>query len=233
MSPATAKESPAPIDNLENVEPLEVVKLSAPVNVEEAVSAPSKKRKWEISQDNNSRQSIRPVGLISNTKLVNGAIGKKRVELPVHYQRLEKMFSALESTITFMKSRDQAIVFHRIQKAVQGMCNSNFELKHLGQMIHLVPGLYILEPIKIIHLGVKKDSIMFITDLKVDKEKQAEKVSRVVFGGTKANIPTFEKNENVIKQAELVTQTLYERKKAFHDALVRETLFLYNVRSLF
>jgi hypothetical protein len=202
--------------------------VSPVITVEEAVPVYSKKRKWEISHDIHTNHSIKSVGHISNTKLVNGSIGKKRVELPVQYQRLEKMFSALESTITFMKSRDQAIVFHRIQRAVQGMCNSNFELKHLGQMIHLVPGLYILEPIKIIHLGVKKDSLVFITDPKV--EKHSDEASKVVFGGTQTNIPTFEKNENVIKQAELLTHTLYERKKTFHDALVRDFLYFYNVR---
>ena len=136
------------------------------------------------------------------------------------------MFSALESTITFMKSRDQSIVFHRIQRAVQGMCNSNFELKHLGQMIYLVPGLFTLEPIKIMHLGVKKDSLVFITDSNVSQTTVGD---RVVFGGTAANIPKFENNSNVIKQAEQLTNTLYERKKTFHDALVKEALLGYNV----
>ncbi len=58
---------------------------------------------------------------VKEASLLNGG-SRKRVELPVEYLKLEKRFLALESTITFMKSRDQSIVFHRIQKAVQGMC---------------------------------------------------------------------------------------------------------------
>ena len=95
-------------------------------------------------------------------------------------------------------------------------------------MIHLVPGLFILEPVKIIHLGVKKESLVFITDSNTGKEFTNS--TKVVFGGTQVNIPKFENNTNVIMQAELKTKTLHERRRKFHDALVQEALLGYNVK---
>ena len=43
--------------------------------------------------------------------------------LPPKLDVLEKIFHALECTVTFMSSRDQQIIFHKIQKAVENMCN--------------------------------------------------------------------------------------------------------------
>ena len=33
------------------------------------------------------------------------------------------MFHALESTITFVNGRDQQVIFHKIQRAVENICN--------------------------------------------------------------------------------------------------------------
>lgn len=43
--------------------------------------------------------------------------------LPDHYQQLEKMFHALETCILFVKARDQKVVFHKIKKSVENICN--------------------------------------------------------------------------------------------------------------
>lgn len=48
---------------------------------------------------------------------------EKSARFPEHYARLESCFHALESTMTFMHGRDQRIIFHKIQKAVENSCN--------------------------------------------------------------------------------------------------------------
>ncbi len=65
-----------------------------------------------------SRSSIEPVILESSQ------MKKEMVfSIPEKLQNLEKCFQALECTMTFMNGRDQQVIFHKIQKAVQSITN--------------------------------------------------------------------------------------------------------------
>jgi hypothetical protein len=146
------------------------------------------------------------------------------LELPQSFQKLIKLFVALESVINYMKSRDSIAIFHKIQASVQNQAQVNFELKHLAQIVHIYPEAYKLSGVNI-SIGDKRVSsvsIEFFTDiLKEDFVKNLDRASQPLVIGPKLSALHDPKNNKSMMSAvsEFVKQIPVRRQK-FEELLI-------------
>ncbi|KAJ1983290.1 hypothetical protein H4R34_001374 [Dimargaris verticillata] len=82
-----------------------------------------------------------------------------QLPLPMHLQRLDLIFQAVEHTIMFLRGQNQTCVFHRIKKPVENMCHRTFDTMHLGQIKTLYPDAYRFEAVRYMHNGERVASV--------------------------------------------------------------------------
>jgi len=82
-------------------------------------SIPIEKSSLEISRTFSTpkSKSIKPSTISPILKNIPSSI-----PLPSHFVALEKMFTAMEYTLSFQRSKGQSALLHRVQKPIENMC---------------------------------------------------------------------------------------------------------------
>ncbi|KAJ3022781.1 replication licensing factor Cdt1 [Thoreauomyces humboldtii] len=154
----------------------------------------------------------------------------KKLDLPFNYQILEKMFHGLEYTVMFMQGRGQRCIYHKIRKAVENMCNRNFELRHLAQIRTVYPEAYSYASVLTVEQGVRIASVCIdmplVTAPLGDAAGKSANLSdgpmspSVIHGGTLAG-PAISAVDSVgmQKSANVASKQSGDRKSEFHRRL--------------
>ena len=141
--------------------------------------------------------------------------------LPASYELLDKQFSALETTASFIRGRDQPCVFHKIKKPVENISGRAFEWIHLERIKEVFPEAYGYTGCRIMldEVGFRVDSVCLdMTDhasvgksapLLCDEKETKEKKS----DNTKLFIPW---GEHLAKRREEFRRRLVDRVKGYH-----------------
>ena len=97
----------------------------------------------------------------------DGALNDRALlTLPAHYDLVLRTFSALDTAIMLLYGRSQRFIFHKSQEMVEQTTGRNFTLELFGQIFHLLPDAYNLEPVNIVKNGqrIKSIAISFKTN---------------------------------------------------------------------
>jgi hypothetical protein len=92
--------------------------------------------------------------------------------LPKSMELLEKMFGSLETCVNFLLGRKDPVIFHKVKKSVETLCNryvfskgltrdaSSFDLPQLAKIMAIFPNAYEITPIRTRINGARVDSLI-------------------------------------------------------------------------
>jgi hypothetical protein len=158
---------------------------------------------------------------------------KTELMLPSDYESLFIIFNALETVVNYLRSKDTACIFHKVQKTVESHANRTFTLNHLAQIVYIYPDAYKLSSSVCFINEIKTFSIAI--ELKQDLLKNEfvrnlSKESQNLKNGPKlATLKSVGEDKELLASIQQFVKQIPIRRQVFKKLLVQRTRDFHNV----
>lgn len=105
-----------------------------------------------------------------------------KLQLSGHFIFLNDIFAALDSTCQFASSRNQACIFHKIQKVLENIVVHSVNESHVEKVHKVYREAYDMKKIKAMHLGKLSESLLIEMKRAEDQIVLKNGVESVAFG---------------------------------------------------
>ncbi|KAL1921635.1 uncharacterized protein VTP21DRAFT_10277 [Calcarisporiella thermophila] len=99
-----------------------------------------------------------PAPAIPNTPDLPASI-RSQLPLPRKYERLLRVFDALQQNVFFLRAQHKTVVFHQIKKNIENMCRRNVELEDIARIKSIYPEAFVFCAVQIVLHGKRVNSI--------------------------------------------------------------------------
>ncbi|KAJ3193325.1 transcription factor [Irineochytrium annulatum] len=170
-------------------------------------STPAKTRAFSIVSTQNTPAHARFQHLLTS-----------RLPLPESHALLERLFAALDQSVSFVLARGQTATFERVRRPVENMTGRAFPMDRLEQLRAVWPGSYVWEPRRAVgEDGRWVDSVCLMWPIEDVEGKDVGKRD----GGRKAEVGDEMVKRREVFNARLVARVSLEHKVRIHFSFIR------------